>query len=71
MAQYINAFRCARNNSGNEIVIKFLQEEPLITPEGTITELKTELISSLVMQPDFVDSLIKALIELRNSGGDN
>ena len=54
---YTNAFRCSTKNDGDELVIQFLQTSPDFDADGNVSNVSTEIVSSLVMGTDMARQL--------------
>ncbi len=63
MLNYVNGFTCTAHNERNEIVIHFLQNEPVITDDGTIVN-QVNQISSIIMTTDIAKGLSDSILEV-------
>ncbi|MCD8326183.1 MAG: hypothetical protein LUC90_05720 [Lachnospiraceae bacterium] len=67
MLQYVDAFSCSWNQETGNVVIHFMQKEPVIDDStGNVTEI-TNQVSSIVMTSGGVNALLSLLKDVCGS----
>ena len=64
MNQYANAFSCAKDNSGAEIVINFGQNTPVFNDNGDLDKVVREPVASIVMNSEHAKQFLNILSDL-------
>ena len=65
MNSFVNAFRCAANGNGKEVVIQFLQSFPTFDEQTTcVNGVGLEQIASVVMSRETTCQLVQILQQM-------
>lgn len=60
-AQYANGFSFSIKDDFTEIIIEFNQTLPTVDPEGGVSGIKTESISTIILNQDTATALLSKL----------
>ncbi len=64
MLQYVDSFACSWNQKTGNLVIHFMQKEPVIGEEDNISEI-TNPIASVIMDREGANALFSLMQEVR------
>ena len=71
MLDFINGFTCTMHNERDELVIHFLQNEPIVSEDGTVSN-QVNFMPSIIMNKDVAQGLADSILEvLSNHVTDN
>lgn len=72
MLQYVNGFSCSLSNSKDNLVLHFIQQEPIAPDDDTESvKYNTHNIASIIMNSDCAQELVTAISELLATPNDN
>ncbi len=71
MMQYTNGFSCAVSKDSGELILKFLQQSPVVNENGSTQETKIEEITELIMPNTVAKQLSIALNEITSEEQDS
>lgn len=70
MMQYTNGFSCALDSESGELIIKFLQQAPIIKEDGITKDVAIDEVTELIMPNKMAKQLSLALNNLFESKAD-
>lgn len=66
MLNYANDFFCSVPKNKSNLILSFHQRSPVFNEDGKMCDVKTEEISSLILEPDVALGLADSIIQLFN-----
>lgn len=67
MLQYTNGFSCAFNADSGELIIKFVQQAPIIRGDGITSDTNINEIAEIIMPKNVAKQFSDALNNMLNS----
>lgn len=66
MLNYVNDFFCSVPKNKSNLILSLQQRSPVFDKDGKMCDIKTEEISSLILEPDVALGLADSIIQLFN-----
>lgn len=66
MLQFTNGFSCAVDQSKGEMIVKFMQQSPVLDNGGNIVDVQTEEVVTLAMSIVTAANLVDIIGEILN-----
>ena len=64
MNTFVNAYRCCKKNTGDEMVLEFLQTCPIFDADNNITEATVEVVGSFVMSSATAIEIAQGILKI-------
>lgn len=64
MMQYTNGFSCALSNDSGELIIKFVQQTPIVKEDGSTPDTKIEEVTEVIMPNNIAKQLANGLMTI-------